>query len=369
MIKRIIIMLFFTIAIIPAIYNMAFAQSYGSETVDLPGGVKENWELISPNDEHWVLVEVYDPVNGTGNGTNDQIWDKDPENPLDPVNNEDWGYPDWADIIDWLDFLNESQDRYSFENVRGSDSTVRKYYIIVDNKQEKYYNNSKFNFPKKDRSRAKFTIDEISSSISEAGLRWKINGIVKTNFNNRKTMWLPLDTKATYSIEVWEESIRKYIQFTVSVFGSPTVFFHRKDDYKGEYGFDAVGHLYDSLKNDYQKILIDSQNYNVPWLSVLDGQTATVKITSTITAAAASDTTIKVTFKPSHNRIKINGLDELQNISLSTLQTMNSIQITATEWDTAKIKSYSKEGIWVISNGGDTIGKLSIVAKNHYKKE
>jgi hypothetical protein len=358
MIKKITILLLFTFAITPVIFNKVTAQNYATEETEGVGGSIVHWIRIdyTYGDPDWVINRVDEP------GQNDPFWDRDPEDENDPVNDPEWGYPDWADLLDYLDFLNESQgDPYDFQNVTGSptDSTMLKYFIKVDDKPEKYYDGSRFNFPKRNRGKVKFTIGEESGSFSAAGVRWKINGVVKTNFNNDKTMWLPLETKAAYNVEVWEESTRKYIQFNVSVYGGAAVFFHRKDNYTGEYGFDEVGYRYDSLKKDYQKILVDSLDYNVPWMSLLDGQTAAVKVSTVITPEAASDTSTWVEFRPSASgKIQINGSDRLRKRG-NELSSFTSINITGFKLDTIT-SHYPQDSIVVVNNTGDTVGKVMI---------
>lgn len=368
MIKKITILLFFAIAILPATFNNAYAQNYATEGMPQEDGSIDYYHRVdyTYGPSEWVYDYTVVPSQVDWCDCSDE------PHPDDPTSQPDWGYPDWAEMEDYLNYLDEMiGDPYSYENTWGGtyDSTSLKYYVTVDGKPEKYYDRSTFNFAKKSRGKARFTLGVLGGSLSEPGLRWKVNGVVKTSFNNDKEMWLPLDTKATYNVEVWEESIRKYIGFTVTVFGNPSVFFHRKNNYAGEYGFDNFGYIHDSLKNHYQTILVDSQDYHVPWVSLLDGQTATIKITSTITAEAASDTSTWVEFRPSASgKIKINGDIIPVRKRGSELATFNSINIEANELDPIWT-NYKQDSIIVISNTGDTVGKLMVSCQKPIQKK
>ncbi|HAO09418.1 MAG TPA: hypothetical protein DCQ50_21100 [Chryseobacterium sp.] len=358
--KRIIITFIIAIFLLPSICNKVHAQEFGAEIdIDQNGNtwVFENgdWQCIDCE----TITGDGTPVNTQGNdevcqscgGASAWVNDRDPDDPLDP-NYDTWGTPeDWG--IDPIDPYDDPSDD------QGTGPTFNfgpKCHITVDTSSRRYYDGGKISFVIQPGKIARFKVVDENGVLVSSDYKWEINGSPSCSFQD--TCFCTLNNPGSYRVRVIDKNTNnRLLQITVLVYNKPTVSFHKKSGYKSEYGFDEIGYRQTLLTPDYEKLNIGGVPYNVAWMSLLDSQTATIKITPVLTSSVASDPNFRVTFKGTTSNIKINGLDSIQK-DFAGLSSLDTITVHAEQF--GLLSTHLQEAIVVINNAGDTIGKLNI---------
>jgi hypothetical protein len=119
-----------------------------------------------------------------------------------------------------------------------------------------------------------------------------------------------------------------------------------------------------------KKITIATSPYDVPWMSVLPEQTATVKVIKKgLDKKAKKDPTFMVKFKPSRDSIKINGLDSIMcnytelnamdSMTIKSIRILDSTRAAAGEYWTIDV---------TLENTGELIGQLNLSCTPPKKK-
>jgi len=177
----------------------------------------------------------------------------------------------------------QANEEEEVDNNRAKD-----YYLYVnDNKNKKYNTGDTIYLPK--GNNAKFTIAATNNNTIDAqGLQWKR----KDAKNKKDTLKCSNETSCTLNIAKREITTIKVdstgntnlIKCYLVVYNTPVIRFTVSSNYAGTYGFDDSAHQYlkDSVtyKRGYEiaRIPADSNNYTVPWMSLLHNSSGTIGV-------------------------------------------------------------------------------------------
>jgi hypothetical protein len=239
-----------------------------------------------------------------------------------------------------------------------------KHYITVDNAPSKYFENDKIYLHKTD-SQHVFYLHKENSTVNATDLIWKWEDTTKC-INQDYCASFNLTHPDSYKLQV-DSATRRLIKVKVIVYDIPTIVFQAKNGYAGEYGFDDSTHKHSQISRDpdfdagyeFKRINHDT-SYIVPWMSILDSQTATVKIKKIgLDNDIENDPNFWVEFRPTTTNTKINN-QEVLHVNYSELKNLNQIQIYSTETDSSDERLKFISSVNVITQNGDTIGKLNM---------
>jgi hypothetical protein len=222
---------------------------------------------------------------------------------------------------------------------------------------------------------ATLTIYRENGTVSTTDLAWKRNdttkctGIVSCDYN--------ISTPGIIQEKVDSANSKLLTKNPIKVYRKPIVYFRIGANYNGEYGFDDSSHNHPALRDSIRyksgtqvRHIVTDTAYFVPWMSILDSQSVTIKIEKKwIEASAANDKNFSISFKPSTPQIKINGSSNFPVLNYAQLQALTALDVYATEWE-PKFDSLKTVGfINVITNAGDTIGKLNLSSGKPRKRK
>jgi hypothetical protein len=311
-------------------------ESFGDET-ESEGGV---WELGSDG--------LYEPV-------------QDPAdfNPMD----DPWFHPDgWGD-----DEWQILQDLSFYYQIYTSGGTLppSEYYITLEGDTTKYYKGDTICVAQKSTP-AKLTVHKENGTVNAATTYWKRNDTAKCAMMDN--CLFDVSTAGRTIVKVDSSGVKKLTENPLVVYNLPTIYFQKKDGYNGEYAFDDSMHQYLQIRNNpkyakgYEVKRINQDTaYFVPWMGILDGQVATVKMKKTgLISTILHDPKFFVEFVAINNdSIRINQVRKLK-LNYSQLQNLNVLDIIATQWNLKADSLKIFTGIYAIAHTGDTIGKMNL---------
>ena len=230
-----------------------------------------------------------------------------------------------------------------------------------------YKNGDTIYVPQRIGKTVKLTIHRENATVDPASTTWKQDGTTKCtaalecNFGVSQT--------GTF-ITRFDFISTTLITNPVKVYQLPTMVFMRDDAYNGQYGFDNYDSTFrkpniqsaSAYSAGYEIININGDpNYKVPWMSVLDQQTASIKDTLfNLSNDAIKDVGAFVELRSTNTNITFNGMSSVQ-FPYSNLNVAYNLPIAALQWDGAQTDALKAiESIYAITNTGDTIGKLHI---------
>jgi hypothetical protein len=239
-------------------------------------------------------------------------------------------------------------------------TTIPKLYITVGTKPEKYYTGSIIPAIVTPGKSLQLKVTDENGVLNTASFNWNIKSTATCPGTN--TCSIDLNSTGTFSVKVFDAGAHQFLEVFIAIYSKSTVIFQKKTNYTGEYGFDDVGWQYDSLKNDFTTINIDTVKYHVPWMSLLPEQGDTINIAKALTPANLADATYWVEFRPDTSAILINGSAIPLHLTAKQLDTTKKITIKTQLFDTV-LNNFKQRSIYVISNTGDTLGKINISCK------
>jgi hypothetical protein len=239
-----------------------------------------------------------------------------------------------------------------------------RYYLMINGYNTKYYNGDTIYVPK--GSFIDLKIDNQNGVYQPMGTEWKRNDTSKCP--GLSDCFFNVSARNITSIKV--DSIagtpKNLINCPLVVYDPPNVYFKVGSDYQSEYGFDdsAYKYLKDSARYQagYKIITIHKDtSYVVPWMSLLDGQAAAIRIIAKggDSLWTTKDVNSEANFITNNPNIKINNGFAFTT-KYKQLYTLAVIQIQAQEWN---IKADSLKSIGEIAVAGidnDYLGKLAI---------
>ncbi len=239
-----------------------------------------------------------------------------------------------------------------------------KHYITVDNAPTKYFENDKIYLHKTD-SQHVFYLHKENNSVNTTDIIWKWVDTTKCT-NQDYCASFNLTTPDSYKLQV-DSATRRVIKVKVIVYDIPTIVFQAKNGYDSEYGFDDSTHKHNQISHDpdfeagYEfKTINHDTGYIVPWMSILDSQTATVKIKKIgLDNDIVNDLNFWVEFRPNSSKTIINGLPILR-MNYTELKNANTIDVFSKEIDSSDERLRRITSINVVTQNGDTIGKLNM---------
>jgi len=380
--------------------SIATAQGYGEEggyegdlCVLVPEACAETPPYDYYDQEHW--NEVANNLDEILNNLNDAIEDANNEAYNEWINEmNDWvqdqidemdgiwagfyeqsGPYDPGDAADWWDYINNLNNNNVNSNNPGYNPPPpdSAWFITVNgNDSIQYHRADTIYTMQRPGKIIKLTADR-SPYATVPNMNWKRNDTLKCSsvaFCN-----FDVSNLGSYRVKVDSAGIKNLINVVVKVYPMPTFYFKRGANYNGEYGFDDSSHTHAAITSDTtfrrgtEIRTINALQYNVPWMSLLDGQTADIRDTLfNLSVDAKKDRNGKVLLIPSNNKITINGLSSATP-SFNQLSVAHTLPIKAEEWDVNSETSRTIGSIYAITTFGDTIGKLNISCEKPVTKK
>lgn len=384
MIKRTLIILAFIFKLFPGQdkNDVVYAQ-YGEEFPDWG----ECWFVC--NEDYPVDTFDWGAIQDLQDQVNEQNWEEN-QQWIDDMNNQidDWiseGDATWADFYgddantnyyDWLDYW-EIINNYN--NGQGNPPGPDDYYTTInyDNDTYKYKYGDTIYVPQRVNKTVKLTIHKGSTSPNSSNSEWLYNSV--TNCTNIGNCNFSVTNIGTSSVTWWDHITNSLpVHNIIKVYQMPTFVFKRGENYNGEYGFDDYdstfrkSNIQTAYPAGYEIIQINEDGaYKVPWMSLLDQQSAIIKDTLfNLSNDAKKDVDAFVELRPSNSNILIDGMPS-KKFDYATLGIAHMLPISATQWDNNILDDANKaiESIYAITNTGDTIGKLHLSAYRPQKKK
>jgi hypothetical protein len=247
------------------------------------------------------------------------------------------------------------------------------YYTTLNNDTTKYYKNDTIYVPQRN-VQIKLTIHKVGGTLAATDLIWKRKDTTKCT-NVIECFVMP-NTLGVTVIRV-DSGTSLLIKNPLAIYKVPTLYFKRGLNYVGEYGFDDSAQWHPLILNNpryasgtIKKTYGQDANYHVPWMSLLDNQTVTIRDSiANLSSEAKKDKNGYVEFRQSivsNNKIIMYGSNN-PKFYYSSLNKVNSFNIHARKW-AEKIDSLRKIGnfnnsvsnIYAITNNGDTIGQMKL---------
>jgi hypothetical protein len=316
------------------------------------------------------LTDENDGWNWTSDGWLPGQIDYGGSGPYDPWADSYWqqlGFSsgDWNVLNNWQYYYNQ----YSNGNPPPPPPPGR-YYIKVafDGVTEdttKYYEGDTI-YTMERHNPIKLTVYRENGTVSTVDLAWKRNDTVTCN--TMLSCSYAVSVPSVIKVKVDSANSLVLTKNPIRVYKKPIVYFRIGDNYHGEYGFDDSSHNHPILRDSIRykagteiKAIGTDTAYFVPWMSLLDGQSALIKLEiKWLESFAAKDSNFSVKFVASNVKIKANGNTNLNVNSYNELQSMGNINISANEWQITFDSLKTIGNICVIANTGDTIGKLNL---------
>lgn len=300
---------------------------------------------------------------------------------LDPDDYEWW---EWFDVdpmeIDDYDSYDEYMDA---QNGNGDPNNSHSYSITI-NDDVTHYTNEQSVHILESKSNLRLRIHDASSNFFDPRIfHWKKNksdpydcSAVDTCNSIPGTATSSANGTGKWNIQVDNEFQKRQIFIKLFIHKRPTLYFTTNKNYHGEYGFDDSAHKYlkDSIRFNkaYPIVKLNHDTaYEVPWMSLISGDTATVglrKNWNKDSISVAQNRNDRVFISGSNSKIKINGLSQYI-VDLKDLNALDSLKITATQWDVNTHTNKSFGSISAITSSGDTIGRLNISCATPIEKK
>lgn len=258
-----------------------------------------------------------------------------------------------------------------------------RYFITVNNDTARYYDNDTIFIPQRN-VQTKLTLRKEGGTIAPTDLIWKRNDTIKCN--TIVQCFVSSNPLGVTTIKVDSGTIKTLIKNPLAIYKVPTLYYKIGGNYKGEYGFDDSAHLHPLILNNtryaagtIKKTYGQDVNYRVPWLSLLDHQTITIKDSlANFSEWAKKDKSGSVEFKASsnsNNKILMHGVNN-PKFYYSSLNVNNTFNVYAEKW-ISKVDSLRKSGnftnivanIHAITNTGDTIGQMKLTCDTAINKK
>lgn len=291
---------------------------------------------------------------------------------------------DWNDLWDNPSFTQEQQamlqfiqQLYSdfFNNSGGAPTTPQgpKYYITVGTLPDKYYDtDSIFVMSSRDTALLVLRNENAPYVAQQTDMNWKQNNVA---FAFNTIYAKPAASIGQSTIRVDSAEIKTLIQNPYEVYNRPTIIFERGIPYDGEYGFDDSSHKHASITSvakylpGTETTIINGSSYVVPWMSLLDGQQVTIRVTKqNLSPKAAKDPGFRVALVPSSASIKLNGQSQLI-LDYNALNNLNTLDVYSNQWNQSADSLKIVGTIYAVTSGRDTIGKLNISCAKPFKKK
>jgi hypothetical protein len=250
--------------------------------------------------------------------------------------------------------------------------TSSSFYITLNNYTTRYYKGDTIYAPEQS-SYIKLTLHDANNpTVNTTDLTWYKNGSSTACHNVDNCLFSGSRSVSDIVIDSATQNIT--VNYLV-VYTRPIIYFRRGSSYNGEYGFDdydsTFSHLRDSARYrigyEVRRIGSDS-SYKVPWMSLLDKQSATINIRKVWPDSAwvVKDVNSSVTFKPNNPFIKVNNSPFVQ-VKYTSLNTFNTIDVYAEQWQTNNDSvRYTKKlapivkDVYAVTDNLDTLGKLHL---------
>jgi hypothetical protein len=378
MIKRLIIILVILFKLLPGQQKSdAVSAQWGIE-FDY-GYWQEVYFAYGDPEFQWVSVESFAFYSGYSYSTEQeqQEWanylNDYAQTALDEMNewadqfltsgwDENWNAQDWYEYLESL---------YEYNTNYPNTPPDSRYYIKTNGGDSKFYNGDTIYVPQRQGKIVQLTLNRELIPPLTTGLQWKQNDTIK--ITNTVVCNFDVSQIGFWNIKADSASIATRIQNVLVVYKQPTVYFKKKLVYNGEYGFDDSTHKYSNIQsnNKYKSgYLVTKMNYDtayfVPWMSLLDKQTAIIRDSvSDMGNFAQKDRNGYIEFKGDNDSIVLTPSRQYYN-SFATGSIQN-LSVYAKQWE-QKLDSLRKAGqynqlsksVYAITNTGDTIGKLNL---------
>jgi hypothetical protein len=289
-------------------------------------------------------------------GGGDPVWDDTDDNSYDP--GDDGGGPN-GEVMQEVNYLYNLYQQGDTSTSAPPPAMPPHYYITVNSNSYIYNNNAPIYVPLSSTPDT-LKLHNSNGTVNPAGLTWYRNDTSKCQTVINCVYSVNVVGQTTERVD--SAGVKTLIMNPLIVYDTtkPIIFFQRKTYYNSGYGFDDIGYQYDSLKNDYQTLNVyNTTLYNVPWMSLLDGQEDTININTVgLGKSNINDPNFWVSFRSMNPSIKINEGDSL-HCTGSTLNSLKTLRIKANQWDPVSA-DFSQAAVYALDNKGDTIGKLNV---------
>jgi hypothetical protein len=247
------------------------------------------------------------------------------------------------------------------------------YYTTLNSDTTKYYNNDTIYIPQRN-VQIKLTIHKKDGTLAATDLIWKRKDTTKCT--NAIECFVSSNTLGVTVMRV-DSGTTILIKNPLAIYKVPTLYFKIGLNYKGEYGFDDSAHLHTRILNNPRynmgtkiKTFGQDTSYRIPWMSLLDGHTATIRDSlANFSREAKKDKNGYVEFRQSiisNNKILMYGSNN-PKWYYTSLNTTNTFNIYAQRWK-FNVEVLRKAGnfndlvsnIYAITNTGDTIGQMRL---------
>ena len=295
-------------------------------------------------------------------------WGEYPDQWQDPdFNTGGWTGSSWDIVNNW----NYYYQYYTEATTRPVSNA--KYYITVNSTYYRYYDYDTIGVPQGDSSVFMLSNENSPYTLGLEGTSWKENDTIRTQA--MRTCWVMTDRTRISNFKVNDDVVdTALIRNPVVVYKNPLIIFQRGTPYAGEYGFDDSSHKHASITGNpdfspgTEVATIGGTSYVVPWMSILDGKSHTINLNKIMDRKIKNDKAFGVHIKTSNNSIKVNGVTDL-DLRFAQLDALNTLTVSATEWDPASDVNKTIGSIYAITYGGDTIGKLNVSCSKPVKKK
>ncbi len=301
---------------------------------------------------------------------------------LDPDDYEWW---EWFDVdpmeIDDYDSYDEYMDG---QNGKGDPNNRNSYSITINDDVTPYTDGESVHILES-KNNLRLRIRDASSNVFDPRVfHWKRNRSSTTYDCSAVDTCnsIPGATTSTgnatspWNVIVFDDNQNRLITIKVFIHKKPTLYFAKPKNYQGEFGFDDSAHKYlkDSVRLNaaYQVLKINRDTtYEVPWMSLLDSQSAYIRVRKFWGGDSISlrqNRNDEVFFTPTNPKIRINNLPMFKT-ELHNLYDLDSLKISATEWDANTLANKSFGSIYATTTNGDTIGKFNLSCAKPLEKK
>jgi hypothetical protein len=280
--------------------------------------------------------------------------------PFDP-----WTDPYFSGLIDYYNTNGSGQN---------NPPPPPRYYIMRSGDSTKYYDGDTI-YNVVQTPLLQLHLFNQNGSVSIPPLEWKCNDTAKCSAI--ATCGMNVSTIRSILVKVDSAGVKTLIRNPIVLYPKPIIYFRIGDNYNGEYGFDDSSHKHPVIKNTAAynngtevRPIGSNPAYIVPWLSLLDKQTVSVKIEKqNLSPLAARDPLFAVMFQSSGINTILNNYNWGVNFNYSQLVALNTFPIYAEQFNALSETNKTVANITVINQTSDTIGKLNYSCQIPIKKK
>lgn len=249
-----------------------------------------------------------------------------------------------------------------------------KYYLMLYNYPTKYFNGDTIYVPRS-ASVIDLQIYNQNGIYEPMGTEWKRNDTSKCTGLRACSFNVTARNITNIKVDSIAGAPKTLIKCPLVVYDPPGVYFSVGNNYQGRYGFDDTAYKYlkDSIRYQagYQKITIHNDtSYIIPWMSLLDGKSATIKVKAKggDSLWTTKDINSEASFTGTSADIKINNGTYFIT-KYSNLYSLDTIQIKANEWNIHADSLKLIGNIAVVGKDNDHLGKLAISCVKGIRKK